>query len=81
MAGRYYSDELNATYELSPVGAKLVLHRPRAAPDTLRAVDHRTLRGAGITIRFPQPVGGGTAANFTVDNGRARGLEFSRKER
>ena len=32
-------------------------------------------------IRFPQPVGGGTAANFTVDNGRARGLEFSRTER
>ena len=80
-AGRYYSDELNATYELSPVGTKLVLHRPRAVPDTLRAVDRRTLRGAGLTIRFPQPIGAGPAANFTVDNGRARGLEFSRTER
>jgi len=80
-AGRYYSDELNATYELSPVGTKLVLHRPRAVPDTLRAVDRRTLRGAGLTIRFPQAIGVGPAANFTVDNGRARGLEFSRTER
>jgi CubicO group peptidase (beta-lactamase class C family) len=81
MAGRYYSDELNATYELSPVGTTLVLHRPRAAADTLRAVDHQTLRGAGMTIRFAAPAGGARATTFTADNGRARGLEFSRTER
>jgi len=80
MAGRYFSDELNATYELSPVGTRLVLHRPRAAADTLHAIDHETLRGSGITIRFMQPVTG-TATNFTMDNGRARGLEFSRAPR
>jgi CubicO group peptidase (beta-lactamase class C family) len=79
MAGRYYSDELNATYELAQVGSALVLHRPRAAADTLRATDHQTLRGSGLTIRFARPVSGGPAANFSVDNGRARGLEFNRE--
>jgi CubicO group peptidase (beta-lactamase class C family) len=72
MAGRYHSDELNADYELSVAGNRVVLSRPRAATDTLRAVDHATLRGAGITLRFAGP------AAFTADNGRARGMEFVR---
>ncbi len=76
MSGRFYSDELNATYELEPSGSTLVLHRPRAQPDTLRAIDHRTLRGNGFTLRFPATPSSRVA--FTVDNGRARGLEFAR---
>jgi hypothetical protein len=72
MAGRYHSDELNADYELSRAGNRVVLNRPRAATDTLRAVDRQTLRGTGITLRF---VG---SAKFTADNGRARGMEFVR---
>ncbi len=77
MTGRYHSDELNADYELSPAGTRVVLKRPRAAADTLRAPDHQTLRGTGITIKF---VGAPTAksAMFTAENGRARGLEFVR---
>ena len=71
-AGRFYSPELNATYELTTAAHRLVLKRPRAVPDTLRALDDHTFRGTGLTIKF-----GGTNA-FTVDNGRARGLEFSR---
>ncbi len=71
-AGRFYSSELNATYELTAVDHRLVLKRPRAALDTLRALDDHTFRGNGLTLRF-----GGSAA-FTADNGRARGLEFSR---
>jgi CubicO group peptidase (beta-lactamase class C family) len=80
MSGRFFSDELNATYELTHEGTTLVLHRPRAPADTLRATDHQTLRGGGLTIRFTQPPTG-TAANFTLDNGRARGLEFARVQR
>jgi len=76
--GRYYSDELNATYELIASGTKLVLQRPRAAPDTMRAIDHQTLRGMGLTIHFARPMSSGPVTTFTVDNGRARGLEFSR---
>ena len=72
LAGRFYSPELNATYELSAVDHRLVLKRPRAPIDTLRALDDHTFRGTGLTLRF-------AASNaFTVDNGRARGLEFTR---
>jgi len=81
IAGRFYSDELNATYELSAVGTTVVLRRPRAAPDTLRPVDRQTLRGTGLTLRFPGPIGAAATTSFTVDNGRARGLEFSRAQR
>jgi len=76
------------TYNLAPnvtlQAASVAIERAVAEmhlPDTLRAVDRRTLRGAGLTIRFPQAIGVGPAANFTVDNGRASGLEFSRTER
>lgn len=72
MAGRYHSVELNADYDLSHVGNRVVLKRPRALADTLRAVDRQTLRATGLTIRFTGP------AAFTIDNGRARGIEFVR---
>jgi CubicO group peptidase (beta-lactamase class C family) len=71
-AGRFYSPELDATYELNAGGHWLMLSRPRAASDTLRAIDDHTFRATGLTIHF-------SGANaFTVDNGRARGLEFGR---
>jgi CubicO group peptidase (beta-lactamase class C family) len=72
MAGRYHSEELNADYVLTRAGTRVVLDRPRAATDTLRAVDHQTLRGSGMTLRFVGP------GKFTADNGRARGIEFVR---
>jgi len=75
LVGRYYSDELSATYDLSATGGTLVLHRGRAARDTLRAVDHQTLRAGGITLHF---AGAGNGTAFTIDNGRARGIEFAR---
>ncbi|MGH9887755.1 MAG: serine hydrolase domain-containing protein, partial [bacterium] len=74
LVGKFYSEELNATYELSRAGASLVLRRPRAPADTLRASDPETLRGRGLTLHFR----GGSA--FPFDNGRARGLTFRRME-
>jgi CubicO group peptidase (beta-lactamase class C family) len=71
-AGRFYSSELAATYELSATAHHLVLRRPRAPVDTLRALDDHTFRGTGLTLRFAD------ANAFTADNGRARGLEFVR---
>jgi CubicO group peptidase (beta-lactamase class C family) len=81
MAGKYYSDELNATYELVPSGSTLVLQRPRAEPDTLRATGQRTLRGKGMTLHFASSLT--SRIVFTVDNGRVKGVEFIRapKER
>jgi hypothetical protein len=77
LVGRYYSDELSATYDLASVGSALVLHRGRATPDTVRAVDRQTLRAGGITLHFAAAGSGGVSA-FTIDNGRARGIEFAR---
>jgi hypothetical protein len=75
-AGTYYSEELDATYEIAKAGSSLVLRYPRAAPDTMRATDHRTLRAGGLVLNFApaQP----TSRLFTVDAGRARGIEFLR---
>ena len=77
MSGRYYSDELSATFDLSPVAGGLLLRRAHAGPDTLRATDAHTLRGGGVTLHFDAN-GSGPAKAFTVENGRARGLEFAR---
>jgi CubicO group peptidase (beta-lactamase class C family) len=76
-SGRFYSDELSSTFDLSPVAGGLLLRRAHAGPDTLRATDAHTLRGGGVTLRFDASASG-PAQTFTVENGRARGLEFVR---
>jgi hypothetical protein len=76
LVGRYYSDELSSTYDLRASGSALILTRGRSAPDTLRVIDHQTLRAGGITLHFSPPGLSGPA--FTIDNGRARGIEFVR---
>jgi len=73
--GRFYSDELDATYNIARSGAALVLRRARSAPDTLRAVDRSSFRGGGMTLHFSD---GAPSPGFTVDAGRARGIEFAR---
>ncbi|HEX3866128.1 MAG TPA: hypothetical protein VHV78_05215, partial [Gemmatimonadaceae bacterium] len=54
------------------------LHRPRAAADTLRAIDHRTLRSATMTLHFTSTDASRSA--FTLEFARVRGVEFSRVE-
>lgn len=72
-AGRYYSDELDVTYVLTRANRSLVLTRPRAMPDTLRATNARTMRGRGLTLQFDP-----SARSFALDNGRTRGIAFVR---
>ena len=74
-SGRFVSDELGAIFELSPALNALVLRRAHAGPDTLKPVDALNFRGGGLTVHFDAnaPVHG-----FTIDNGRARGIEFVR---
>lgn len=76
LVGRYYSDELDATYEIARGGSALVLHRPRSGTDTLRASNRDTFRAAGMTFTFAP--GSPSAPSFTIDAGRARGIEFAR---
>jgi CubicO group peptidase (beta-lactamase class C family) len=79
LAGRYYSDELDASYEVTAAGSTLLVRRPRAtAPDTLHATDSLTFRSAGYTLRFSSATPDGIRT-FMLDNGRVRGVEFTRR--
>jgi CubicO group peptidase (beta-lactamase class C family) len=74
MTGRFYSPELDATYDLRDAGEALVVVRARAV-DTLRAVDRQTFRAAGYALHFAPG-----ASGFTLDAGRIRGIEFTRSK-
>jgi hypothetical protein len=75
LTGRFFSSGLNAGYDLSKGTGTLLLRRARTL-DTLRAVDPRTFRGGGVTLHFADDPKSSPA--FTVENGRARGIEFER---
>ena len=77
LAGRYYSQELDATYDVIANGQTLAVRRPRGEVDTLAVIDARTFRANGLTYHFMPDAAGGSAG-FTVDIGRARGMEFRR---
>lgn len=79
LAGRYYSQELDATYEITASGPTLTVRRPRGEVDTLRAVGPRRFRAGALTYNF-QPAANGAAPAFTVDIGRARGMAFVKTE-
>jgi len=77
-AGRYYSDELDALYEITVSGSTLTLKRPRAAPEVLTARDAVTLAAAVGTLRFtlgPDQ----RAERFVLDAGRVQNLAFVRR--
>jgi hypothetical protein len=74
-AGRYYSQELDATYDVAVNGQALTVRRPRGEVDTLSMVDPQTFRANGLTYRFGPNVGDGRPG-FTVDIGRASGMAF-----
>jgi CubicO group peptidase (beta-lactamase class C family) len=76
LTGRYYSAELDATFDIGVAGQALTVRRPRGDVDTLQVVDPRTFRANGITYRFEPGAKG--APGFSLDIGRARGLEFKR---
>jgi CubicO group peptidase (beta-lactamase class C family) len=77
LAGRYYSEELDATYDVNASGQTLTVKRPRGEVDTLAVTEPRTFRAGPLTYHFA-PSAGGKAPGFTVDIGRARGMEFKR---
>jgi CubicO group peptidase (beta-lactamase class C family) len=78
LSGRYYSDELNATYEISVSGSTLMLKRPRADAETLAARDAVTLRSSVGTLRFIVE-SDGRATSFVMDAGRVQNLSFVRR--
>ena len=77
-AGRYYSDELDALYEITVSGSTLTLKRPRAAPEVLTARDAVTLAAAVGTLRFTLGADQ-RAERFVLDAGRVQNLAFVRR--
>jgi CubicO group peptidase (beta-lactamase class C family) len=75
-SGKYYSDELQATYEVAAADGKLIVKRPRGAVDTLTARDATTFGGGGITLRFAAENAG---SGFALDGGRVRNIVFVRR--
>jgi CubicO group peptidase (beta-lactamase class C family) len=75
--GRFYSQEVDATYDISMDGGALVVKRPRGEIERLQMVDARTFRGGGMTYHFA-PNANGVVPRFTVDIARVRGLAFVR---
>lgn len=76
-AGRFYSQEVDATYEIATEGGALIVRRPRGDVERLRMIDPRTFKGGGKTYRFA-PAANGLVPSFTVDIDRVRGLAFVR---
>jgi hypothetical protein len=79
LPGRYYSEELDATYEVRVNGQAITVLRPRGEVDTLRVVGARTFRAGGTTYRFSASANG-NPPGFGIDIGRARGIEFVRRD-
>jgi CubicO group peptidase (beta-lactamase class C family) len=79
LAGRYYSEELDATYDVRVNGQTVTVHRPRGEVDTLRVAGAQTFRAGGMTYHFRPDVNGSTPG-FALDLGRVRGVEFVRRE-
>lgn len=79
LAGRYYSEELDATYRLEVNGQTVTVHRPRGEVDTLRVTGARSFRAGGMTYHF-EPNVNGAAPGFALDLGRVRGVAFVRRD-
>ena len=79
LVGRYYSEELDATYEVAVSGQTITVHRPRGQVDTLRVAGARTFRSGGTTYHFA-PNANGSSPGFALDLGRVRGVAFVRRD-
>ena len=92
LAGRYYSWEVDATYDVVVKDTIVTVRRPRGeveslsfrAPQPRTPADtligfrpRRTFVVGDLTYSFA-PNEAGNAPSFVVDIGRARGIEFAR---
>jgi hypothetical protein len=77
IAGIYYAQEIDQTYELKMDGQNLVLHRKRAQPQELRPTYTDAFADGGSTIRLVREKG--KVTGFILDAGRTRGLKFVRR--
>jgi CubicO group peptidase (beta-lactamase class C family) len=77
LAGEYWSEELAAIWRIYEAGGRLVVQSDGAETSAVR-LDYGSYRAGPARIRVPAPIGG-RALSFTVDTGRAKGIEFTRR--
>ena len=75
-AGRFHSDELDATYTVVAQGEGLAMRR-RGPALTLTAAGTDQFRAGGLTARFTRDTSS-RVTGFTLDAGRVKGLTFTR---
>ena len=76
--GRYYSDEIDATFVITPKGEQLLVQRETdSTPTTLQRVSADEFRFGGMTLRFVRDASGNPEA-LLVDAGRVRNIRFQR---
>jgi CubicO group peptidase (beta-lactamase class C family) len=78
-AGRYYSDEIDATFTVTVKDGRLMVQRETdSAPALLAPASADEFRFGGMTIRFARGTSG-TVEALVVDAGRVRGIRFVRR--
>ncbi len=75
LAGRYRSDEIDSTYQLSAAETGLTVSCLRFPPLTLTAADRDSFDGPFARLTIVRDAGG-APAGFTMSTGRVRGLSF-----
>jgi CubicO group peptidase (beta-lactamase class C family) len=77
-SGQYFSEELNATYEVAVEAGTLVLRGPLLQAFRLRPLEQYEFTSGAVTVRF-MPDAKGRTDSFELSQGRVRGLRFVRK--
>ena len=77
LAGRYYSEELDATWSLAVEDGALVIHRRGAPPQRPMPVVADEFMAGGLTLRFVRA--DGRVTGMVLDLGRVRDLRFERR--
>jgi CubicO group peptidase (beta-lactamase class C family) len=76
-AGRYYSEELDATFTLASEEGALMLRRRGASPQRLVPIVGDEFMAGSVTVRFERAADG-AVSGYVMDLGRVRNLRFER---
>lgn len=78
LAGTYYSDELDVTYELTAEGDQLRLRLRNTPPRLLRKFDNGEARAGSWRLTFEHDADG-MVSGFTINAGRVTNIRFHRR--
>jgi CubicO group peptidase (beta-lactamase class C family) len=77
-AGRFYGEELQATFTLRVVDGALTVYRRGAPPQQLRPLARDEFTAGSVTLRFQRDAAG-HVVGYRLDMGRVRDLLFERQ--